>query len=259
MKSNNPKREEHKQKAYEHTELMKQQYHQEIAYAIHHTHIYDEHFIYDKKEPHPCTIKVLNCMTSQAIFDVKHTNKTLCALNFASFKNPGGGFYRGTMAQEEALCHDSFLYNVLIEFVDDYYTENRLDLNHSLYYDRALYSKDILFFDELGNSYKTDILTCAAPNYREAKRHHITIEENNEILKKRIRYILDIASKENVDIFILGAWGCGVFGQDPLVVASCFKELLDDYDFEEVIFAVPRGMNDNYYNFNKIFLEENDL
>lgn len=254
MKTNNPLKVERQQKAHEHTALMQQKYGQEIAYSIQHTSIYNENDSFNiQNDTNQSSIKVINATTSQAIIDAKHQNKTICALNFASFKNPGGGFYRGTMAQEEAICHDSFLYNVLLAFVDDYYSKNRKDLNCSLYYDRALYSKDILFFDEIGNSYKTDILTCASPNYREASRTGISIEENNEILKKRIRYILDIASKEKADILILGAWGCGVFGQDPYTVASFFKEFLHYYNFAEVIFAVPRGRNSNYEAFKKIF------
>ncbi|MCD8028913.1 MAG: TIGR02452 family protein [Erysipelotrichaceae bacterium] len=229
---------------------MQQNYSNEITYSINHTHIYDENSSFNHHHNNS-KIKVINCTTTQAIIAANHT-KHICALNFASFKNPGGGFYNGAMAQEEALCHDSFLYNVLIAFLETYYEKNRQDLNHSLYYDRALYSQDILFFNELGRSYKTDILTCAAPNYREASRHNISLEYNNAILKKRSQYLLDIASKEKVDVLILGAWGCGVFRQNPYTVSSIFKELIDNYDFEEVIFAVPKGKNNNYDAFTKI-------
>ena len=37
-------------------------------------------------------------------------------LNFASYKEPGGGFMAGSQAQEESFCHESFLYNVLRQF-----------------------------------------------------------------------------------------------------------------------------------------------
>ncbi|MCD7892337.1 MAG: TIGR02452 family protein [Erysipelotrichaceae bacterium] len=256
MKTNNPLRNERKQKALSHTKLMQQNYNQEITYAIEHTHIYDENnyfkHIYSN---HQSIIKVLDCTTTQAIIDANHA-KHICALNFASFKNPGGGFYNGAMAQEEALCHDSFLYNVLSQFVDAYYRINRKDLNHSLYYNRALYSQNIFFFDEVSNHYQTDILTCAAPNYREASRQGISKEVNNDILKKRSQYLLDIASKEKAEVLILGAWGCGVFQQDPYTMATIFKELIADYDFDEIIFAVPKGRNHNYEAFKEIIDEK---
>ncbi|MCD7839842.1 MAG: TIGR02452 family protein, partial [Erysipelotrichaceae bacterium] len=80
----------------------------------------------------------------------------------------------------------------------------------------------------------------------------ISVEDNNYILKKRSQYILDIASIEKVEVLILGAWGCGVFKQDPYTMASIFKDLLNDYDFDEIIFAVPKGRNNNYDAFKKI-------
>ena len=39
--------------------------------------------------------------------------ESICALNFASYKNPGGKFMDGSSAQEECLCHESILYEVL--------------------------------------------------------------------------------------------------------------------------------------------------
>lgn len=257
MKTNNPLRNERCQIAHEHTAFMTQNYAQQIQYAINHTHIYSEYATFEniQDQVNKGIMKVINQTTSKAIIEArkKYPNKTICALNFASFKNPGGGFYNGAMAQEEALCHDSFLYNVLIKYVDDYYTNNRKDLNHSLYYNRALYSKDILFFDESKNSYQTDILTCAAPNYREAMRQGISLEKNQQILKSRSQYILNIATQEQVNILILGAWGCGVFGQDPYTMASIFKELLAYYSFDEVIFAIPKGKNKNDEAFKTLF------
>ena len=50
----------------------------------------------------------------------------------------------GSSAQEESLCHESFLYNVLSRY-KEYYHANTYCKNRNLYSDRALYSPDIIF------------------------------------------------------------------------------------------------------------------
>jgi uncharacterized protein (TIGR02452 family) len=44
---------------------------------------------------------------------------------------------------------------------------------------------------------------------------------------------------------VLGAWGCGVFGNDPFDVAALFKQALDACPgvFRKVVFAVYGGGN----------------
>ncbi|MFR3451345.1 MAG: TIGR02452 family protein [Collinsella sp.] len=69
----------------------------------------------------------------------------LAVLDFASFTNPGGGYTRGSWAQEEALCAESFLYNVL-EKQGDWYGENRRrNINCDLYRNRALVVPKVRF------------------------------------------------------------------------------------------------------------------
>jgi uncharacterized protein (TIGR02452 family) len=143
-------------------------------------------------------------------------------LNFASYKHPGGGFMVGSRAQEESLCHESFLYNVLKEFDKTYYEQNRGDLNLGLYKDRALYTPDVLFMKN-NELKKCDVITCAAPNFSVACKR-VTRGQNNTVLRDRVRFILEIAKIYHVDTFIVGAWGCGVFKQDPRAVAKCFEE-----------------------------------
>ena len=143
-------------------------------------------------------------------------------LNFASYKHPGGGFVVGSRAQEESLCHESFLYNVLREFESSYYELNRNDLNRGLYRDRALYSPGVVF-ERNGKTKACDVITCAAPNFSVAEKF-VTRAQNNTVLRERVRFILEIAKSEKVDTFIVGAWGCGVFKQDPRAVAKCFEE-----------------------------------
>ena len=72
--------------------------------------------------------------------------------------------------------------------------------------------------------------------------------------------MLDVAEDNHVDTLILGAFGCGVFGQDAAVVACGFKRWLEqrDYRFKDVCFAVPdTGKDTNYKKFRLMISGEN--
>lgn len=79
------------------------------------------------------------------------------------------------------------------------------------------------------------------------------IEENSIVLDSRIRFVLDVAAVNGVKTLILGAFGCGVFGQDPVEVASTFKKYLPGYLFDTIVFAVPDKASANYRSFSKVF------
>ena len=198
-------------------------------------------------------ISITDCDTVSEI--IKHeynANNLVCALNFASFTEPGGGFLNGAMAQEEALCHASNLYESISKEID-FYDYNSKHKNNGAYLNRAIFSREVTFIVN-NKQYKCDVLTCACPNLRPVKVYGAKQTFNNsEILKSRIKFILDVAEEECVNTLILGAWGCGVFMQDPSEVASIFKELLQDkyYQFDKVIFAIPSGTNN--VEFKKVF------
>ena len=92
-----------------------------------------------------------------------------------------------------------------------------------------------------------DVITCAAPNYSVAKKFcNIKESENTKALTERIRFVFEIAKDQQVDTLILGAFGCGVFGQDPKTTAEIFHTLLEnEYKdvFDKVVFAIPEGVN----------------
>jgi uncharacterized protein (TIGR02452 family) len=47
-----------------------------------------------------------------------------------------------------------------------------------------------------------------------------------------------VAAKEKNEVIILGAWGCGAFKNPIEVVARLFVDLLKNYNFEFVEFAL---------------------
>lgn len=210
-------------------------------------------------------------MTTVEAINKYSGNGKIAALNFASYKEPGGMFLSGSSAQEESLCHESNLYNILEAFKVRYYEWNIRHKNKALYFNRALYTPDVRFTGSLSecndsdavirvNYYKLcDIITCAAPNYTAARRYcNVGTEENKKACVDRIDFVLSIAAQNNVETLILGAFGCGVFGQDARLIALIFKELLQNKFsgvFKEVIFAIPESNNDNnFLTFKNIFI-----
>ena len=232
----------------EHTEKMVDMFPEEINECVERTTIYREYEeVADKEDGDSVEISVEDLTTSGAISKYKDLKK-LCALNFASFFNPGGSFGHVPvhLAQEEYICKDSFLYNVLSEFQNEYNINKELR-NKNLYRNFALYSPDVIFVNGFyEEEAKCDILTCAAPNATAAGSYHkVSNEDIERAMYERIDFLLTVARENNVRNIILGAFGCGVFGNDPKVVSKAFKELLKkkDYGFDKVIFAIPGGYN----------------
>ncbi|GAB2945414.1 TIGR02452 family protein [Micromonospora polyrhachis] len=164
-------------------------------------------------------------------------------LVFASAKNPGGGFLGGAKAQEESIARASALYPCLLA-APDFYTFHReqRDLRYS---DRVIYSPDVpVFRDDKGNlldqPYRTTFLAAAAPNLGAILRNQPThAADVPAVLHRRAWRILQVAAAHRHRTLVLGAWGCGVFRNDPTTVANAFAEALREVDrFDRVVFAV---------------------
>lgn len=241
------RREQNRQHAIAHEREMDERYNEEIRRSIARTVIYGG----TGKAPkgvagQGAEISVLNIDSTAAV--LKYPNSAL--LNFASYRKAGGGFITGAWAQEEAICHDSTLYNVLREF-GMFYAENEKSLNRSLYTDRAIYSPCVIF-ERDGKQAECAVITCAAPNFSAARGRGVTQSENEAALQKRVDFVISIAEEQACETVILGAWGCGVFGQNPRVVARLFKERLAESAIKRAVFAIP-GQNNNYTSFKETF------
>lgn len=248
-------KEERKKRAVTHTKLMEKKFPKEIERCIERTKVFSKEVQNLIRDPNPnMEIYIVPKDTVSAIFEAE--GKTT-VLNFASYKHPGGMFIEGSKAQEECLCHESFLYNVLSS-KEDYYAWNQKHLNRAMYLNRALYSPDVTFYrkDEEGDIRirNVNVITCAAPNFKAAHQYQdVSFEENREILKSRIRFILDIAELYKTEELILGAFGAGVFGQEAILVANTFKMLLPKYSFDRVVFAIIDDDVKNYKKFKAVF------
>jgi uncharacterized protein (TIGR02452 family) len=165
----------------------------------------------------------------------------VAALVFASAKNPGGGFRSGARAQEEDIARASGLYRCLTAAPGFYaYHRSRGD---NLYSDRVIYSPRVPVFrdddgDLLDTAYHVSFLTAAAPNRGAVPRNRAG--QVAAALARRARRVLAVAAAQGHRHLVLGAWGCGVFRNDPATVADAFADALADGPgrFDRVVFAI---------------------
>jgi len=124
----------------------------------------------------------------------------------------------------------------------------------------AIYSPNVIYFRRnrnhnyellpLKEQVTIAVVTAAAPiNYRRGQRvtsmnlKTVLKEDLYKTFRHKIRTVYRIAATKKIDALVLGAWGCGAFGNNPLAVATLFKEVLkekefDGVGFKRVVFAV---------------------
>jgi uncharacterized protein (TIGR02452 family) len=167
------------------------------------------------------------------------------ALNFASARNPGGGFLNGARAQEESLARSSALYASL-QHAPQYYETNRRH-GDCYYTDCAIYSPAVPVFREdsgtlLDEPYAVSFLTYPAANAGALRQHGEFDEAKVEdTMRRRTADVLAFAAAEGHRTLVLGAWGCGAFGNDVDLVARLFADALAApvrRCFDRVTFAV---------------------
>jgi uncharacterized protein (TIGR02452 family) len=192
-------------------------------------------------------ITATNETTFQALQRLNRLGGHIGCLNFASAKNPGGGFLNGSQAQEEALARSSALYPCLLK-APEYYERNRA--NHStIYLDLVIYSPLVPFFrnddgDLLEQPVLASVITAPAPNAGAVMQNEPrNTDKIVPALRRRAELVLCIARLHKIENLVLGAWGCGVFRNDPAMVAGILADLLNDPGrfknaFNKVIFAV---------------------
>lgn len=185
---------------------------------------------------------------------MQYSDKKVAVLNFASATNPGGGVVGGSYAQEECLCRTSTLYANLTDqgMMRAFYQPHRQQLRSGqmdfTYNDDLIYTPDVVIFKSdtafpttLPEHHwqKVDVITCAAPNLNYGSQM-ISPDELAQIHENRCRKILAVAQEQNVEVVILGAFGCGAFGNPPEIVAKGMMRAIQDFSkaFQTIEFAI---------------------
>ncbi|KAL8919622.1 MAG: hypothetical protein Q9172_004899 [Xanthocarpia lactea] len=191
----------------------------------------------------------INTLTNPTITDPS-ASKPVLVLNMANAHWAGGGWMKGALAQEEALCYRTSLY---------------LTLKHRFYpmADRAaIYSPTVVVIrDSLANQHRfldmrrTDDLPVVSVVSMAAVRDPSVLRRisdgyetyadpaDRELMKAKIRMVLRVAAAKGHRQLVLGALGCGAFGNPRGEVVNLWKEVFLESElsggwWRDVVFAV---------------------
>ena len=169
------------------------------------------------------------------MFTDEHS-KEILVLNLANPVNPGGGVRRGARAQEEDLCRKSSLL-LSLESADAgrYYNYNRA-LNTYMGSDAIIITPKVEIIKDdngalLNDSVIVAVMTCAAPCLRKGFEG-LTQRQYEDLMYNRILGMLRCAAYMGYKNLVLGAFGCGAFGNDARVVSDLFFKALKEFDFD---------------------------
>jgi len=239
---------------------------------------------------HKTVIKVVNQTTMEALHEmtsdgnnpqhfadqprspvltIMPNSRSIGCLNFASAKNPGGGFLTGALAQEECLAAASSLYPSLSQAKClEMYEYNR-SRKTCLYSDYMIYSPGVVFFKDdngrlLETTYQADVLSSPAVNISAMKQTNPSeLPYVEQTMLGRIDKMLTVFVLHNVEALVLGAWGCGVFQNTPHDIARYFATFLTGNGmhaqaFSQITFAIyDRSPNQENFNaFREVFLKK---
>lgn len=212
-------------------------------------------------------IKVMQATVLEAAAAMAKKGDRVGCLNFASAKNPGGGFLGGAQAQEESLALSSALYPTLMQHFELYeYNRSR---STYLYSDHMIYSPSVPVFRNddgalLPSSYRIDFVTSPAVNIGAMiSNRPEELDQAEAVMLARMDKVLALFVHHGIEHLLLGAWGCGVFRNDPAKIAEYFARYLGregKYSrcFRSVVFAIydrsKEGTNVNA--FHSVFRQE---
>eukprot|EP00397_Hematodinium_sp_SG-2012_P007533 GEMP01007579.1.p1 GENE.GEMP01007579.1~~GEMP01007579.1.p1 ORF type:complete len:518 (+),score=79.66 GEMP01007579.1:186-1739(+) len=200
--------------------------------------------------------------TTEAImYFAQQHGREVCALNFANGEHVGGGYVRGAKAQEEDICRTfPLLYTSLIRAKKKRLYPYGPPAGPHRYSDVLFTGRVLCCRGEESEGYRmlhererftASFVSGAAPNIRKGEqfdREKFVNAIKNIVVAPRIH-------APELNVLLLGAWGCGAFGGDPEVVAQCYIEVLKmpiARLWHEIHFPIPgSGLNENARVFSK--------
>ncbi|MCD8300378.1 MAG: TIGR02452 family protein [Clostridiales bacterium] len=158
--------------------------------------------------------------------------RKILVLNFANPVNPGGGVRRGARAQEEDLCRRSSLLCALESLKARAYYKYNAGLSGYLGSDAMILTPEVeVIRDEhyelLDDPFTVAVLTCTAPMDSHGMGN-LSQSQYEELFYHRIMMIFHVAVYYGYTHLVLGAWGCGAFGNDANLVSDLFYKVMKE-------------------------------
>ncbi len=196
-------------------------------------------------------------MNTEKLTEIYQDTKNICLsiptpTSIKVFETDSVVIQAGAVAQEECLFRCSNLFTI---------SKDLYPLKDFEY----IYTKDATFVKDFHYNVMShvlaDVITMPAINLneREIKDFNISYDDECYYLDM-IFFMLNAALINGCKNIILGAWGSGVFKNDPKIMAELFKEILEGgllYTmFDNVVFAVINDVNsvdNNYEVYKKVF------
>ncbi len=162
-------------------------------------------------------------------------SQKILVLNMASFTTPGGRTRDGAGAQEEDLCRrTSLLLSLESEDAKKYYDFNNAKKTH-MGSDGVIISPNVEVIKDssaknMSEPFAISVMSCAAPMIRMGLEG-MSKQEYEEMYYNRIYGMLSVAASQKYRHLILGAFGCGIFGNDAAVVSDLFYRAIKEFTY----------------------------
>jgi hypothetical protein len=154
-----------------------------------------------------------------------------CILNMASPLRPGGGILAGATSQEEFLCARTTL---LPSLKDAFYRLPELG---------GIWTRDVLVFRRPGSlaasanempaaeRYWVDVVSAGMLRFPDLEGGEDEVKRlsarDARFVEAKMRAVLRIVEAKGVRRLVLGAWGCGAYGNPVADVARAWRRVLD--------------------------------
>lgn len=189
------------------------------------------------------------------------TKPNVAVLNMASPLKSGGGFLDGANSQEEFLCARTTLYPSLW---DSFYRLPEIG---------GIWTPDVMVFrdstpeaNEMAkrDRYFVDVISAGMFRFPEINRGRSEerlegacscgvsyCDRDRELVTRKMKSVLRIAQAKGAEKLVLGAWGCGAYGNPAREVAKIWRKVIAGSQrqrrpnaerwegIEEIVFAIP--------------------